>query len=110
MSDFTSADLRNVLPLTEEGKARLAAERAEQARADQEEVIKARADLAKANEQIKLLRELAAAARELAQFASYAEIVGGVAVNRATIRKACDAVFAQHGAIFYADDESSGAW
>lgn len=32
------------------------------------------------------------AARELAAFASYAEIVGGVSVNRAQIREWCDAV------------------
>ena len=34
------------------------------------------------------------AARELAQYASYAEIVGGVSVNRPQVRKWCDAVFA----------------
>ena len=37
---------------------------------------------------------LLAAATELAQYASYAEIVGGVSVNRAPIRRYCDEIFA----------------
>jgi hypothetical protein len=36
------------------------------------------------------------ASTELAMFASYAEIVGAVAYNRAPIRKWCDEVFAIH--------------
>ncbi|WP_395175554.1 hypothetical protein [Roseibium alexandrii] len=38
--------------------------------------------------------ELADAARELAEYASYAEIVGGVSVNKPQIRRECDRVFA----------------
>jgi len=40
------------------------------------------------------IAELFAAAKELAEYASYAEIVGGVSVNRPQVRKWCDAVFA----------------
>lgn len=35
------------------------------------------------------------AAKDLAEYASYAEIVGGISVNRPQIRKSCDAVFEQ---------------
>lgn len=38
--------------------------------------------------------ELAEAAKELAEYASYAEIVGGVSVNKPQIRRECDRVFA----------------
>lgn len=41
-----------------------------------------------------LLENLLNAARELAGYASYAEIVGGVSVNRPQVRQWCDAVFA----------------
>ena len=44
--------------------------------------------------EIASLRAVAAAAIELAEYTSYAEIAGGVTVNRATIRKWCDEVFA----------------
>lgn len=37
--------------------------------------------------------ELLKAAKELAEYASYAEIVGGISVNRSQIRRECDAVF-----------------
>ena len=40
------------------------------------------------------LQRQATAGMELAEYASYAEIVGGVSVNREHIRKYCDAVFA----------------
>ncbi len=40
------------------------------------------------------LKEMREAAKELAGLASYAEIVGGVSVNRPGIRKWCDRVFA----------------
>jgi hypothetical protein len=36
------------------------------------------------------------AGMELAEYASYAEIVGGIAVNRAQIRKWCDEIYALH--------------
>lgn len=36
---------------------------------------------------------IALAARELAELASYAEIVGGITVNRGQIRTACDDMF-----------------
>jgi hypothetical protein len=44
-------------------------------------------------DQTAILAELAEAASELAQFASYAEIVGAVLHNRQPIRKWCDEVF-----------------
>lgn len=37
--------------------------------------------------------ELTSIATELAEYASYAEIVGGVTVNRAAVRSFCDKVF-----------------
>lgn len=37
--------------------------------------------------------EMEEAAKELAEYASYAEIVGGVSHNRSAIRKWCDKVF-----------------
>jgi hypothetical protein len=40
-----------------------------------------------------ILTELSEAARELAQYASYAEIVGAIGHNRQPIRKWCDEVF-----------------
>jgi hypothetical protein len=39
------------------------------------------------------LSELSEAARELAQYASYAEIIGAIGHNRQPIRKWCDEVF-----------------
>lgn len=38
--------------------------------------------------------QLEAAAKELAEYASYAEITGGIGVNRQQIRTWCDHVFA----------------
>ena len=43
--------------------------------------------------ELELLREMREAARELASFASYSEIVGGIGHNRQSIRKWCDKVF-----------------
>lgn len=40
-----------------------------------------------------ILTELSEAARELAQYASYAEIIGAIGHNRQPIRKWCDEVF-----------------
>jgi hypothetical protein len=40
-----------------------------------------------------LLQKLCSAADELAQYASYAEIVGGIHHNRSAIRNNCDIVF-----------------
>lgn len=40
------------------------------------------------------LQKLLEVSRSLAQYASYAEIVGGVSVNRQAIRQECDALFA----------------
>ena len=42
----------------------------------------------------KAIAKLFAAAKELAEYTSYSEIVGGVSVNRPQIRRGCDAVFA----------------
>ena len=39
-------------------------------------------------------RQMIEAAQELAEYASYAEIVGGVSKNRPQIREWCDKVFA----------------
>jgi hypothetical protein len=39
------------------------------------------------------LEEMHDAAKELAQYASYAEIVGGISANRKQVRKWCDKVF-----------------
>lgn len=51
-------------------------------------------------EQVKAtLDELRKAALELAQYASYAEIVGGIRENRVEIRKWCDEVFRLHDTI-----------
>lgn len=58
-----------------------------------------RADLAAVPAQVRVkplhekANDLLTAARELAQFASYAEIVGGVSVNRNHVREWCDKVF-----------------
>lgn len=46
-----------------------------------------------------LFEELKEAALELAEYASYAEIVGGVRENREHIRKWCDEVFRINRAI-----------
>ena len=46
------------------------------------------------SEKLILLTELQEAASELAQYASYAEIVGGINVNKKQIRNWCDKVFA----------------
>ncbi len=40
------------------------------------------------------LQKLLEVSRSLAQYASYAEIVGGISVNRQAIRQECDAQFA----------------
>jgi hypothetical protein len=40
-----------------------------------------------------ILTELSEAARELAQYASYAEIIGAIGHNRQPIRKWCDEIF-----------------
>lgn len=40
-----------------------------------------------------ILQELADAGVDLAEYASYSEIVGGVSHNRSAIRKWCDKVF-----------------
>lgn len=37
--------------------------------------------------------EIIKAGIELAEYASYAEIVGGISVNREAIRKGCDKIF-----------------
>lgn len=42
---------------------------------------------------IKQLKAMAMSGFELASFASYSEIVGGVTYNKAAIRAGCDAVF-----------------
>jgi len=49
---------------------------------------------AKAIDAIAKLREIATEGVDLMGLASYAEIVGGVGVNRAGVRKACDLVIA----------------
>ena len=41
-----------------------------------------------------IVEELAEAGVELAEYASYSEIVGGISHNRSAIRKWCDKVFA----------------
>lgn len=48
---------------------------------------------AKVDELQARLDELTSIATELAEYASYAEIVGGVTVNRAAVRSFCDKVF-----------------
>lgn len=50
-----------------------------------------------------LLQKMHAAAIELAQYTSYAEIVGGISQNRKQIREWCDKVFAIHNEIENAD-------
>ena len=57
------------------------------------EVATLRASEARMREALDKANELLAASRELAQLASYAEIVGGISINRPHIRKWCDAVF-----------------
>lgn len=52
---------------------------------------------------IELLQKMHAAAIELAQYASYAEIVGGISQNRKQIREWCDKVLAIHNEIENAD-------
>ncbi len=48
---------------------------------------------AKVEELQKRVDEITSIATELAEYASYAEIVGGVTVNRAAVRSFCDKVF-----------------
>ena len=45
------------------------------------------------SKELELLKELSEAASSLAQYASYAEIVGAIAHNRQPIREGCDKVF-----------------
>ena len=45
---------------------------------------------------VTLLERMADAGLELAQYASYAEIVGGVRRNRAQIREWCDKIYELH--------------
>lgn len=45
------------------------------------------------------VQELSDAARDLAEYASYAEIVGGISVNKSQVRRECDRVFAALNAL-----------
>lgn len=59
----------------------------------QEGVAEALKELRRLPMILQTLQQQAEAGMELAQFASYSEIVGGVAVNRPAIRECCDRVF-----------------
>lgn len=52
------------------------------------------------------LAEMAHAAMELAQFASYAEIVGALSHNRKPVREWCDKIFALNHELEAALDEA----
>lgn len=52
-------------------------------------------ELARAIGQVTELTELEKAGIELAEYASYSEIVGGLHVNRQAIRKWCDVIYDQ---------------
>ncbi|MEY4591524.1 MAG: hypothetical protein RIR18_419 [Pseudomonadota bacterium] len=45
------------------------------------------------NELLALLEKLSDESRELSQYASYAQVVGGMSVNSAPVREWCDKVF-----------------
>ena len=55
--------------------------------------------VAKVSEQQKRVDEISTYATELAEYASYAEIVGAVSQNRSVIREYCDKIFAYNRAI-----------
>ncbi len=47
----------------------------------------------KEEELLKLLKETMEVAMELAEYASYSEITGGISTNRTNIREGCDRLF-----------------
>lgn len=55
-------------------------------------------------ERNKLLEELRLAARDLASYASYAEIVGAIGHNRSEIKKNCDLVYEVDAKIKHIDE------
>jgi ABC-type polysaccharide/polyol phosphate transport system ATPase subunit len=50
----------------------------------------------KTEQEISTLEKIAAAGMELAQYASYSEIVGAISHNRQEIREWCDAMYKLH--------------